>query len=124
MSQPNQPMLQAIAPQPIAADRQAPESRTRGVFVPLILVALGVFGATVLPTLRLFAERQALAQASIEQAAPLANAYKLRQAANALFSKTQALAEQGNPSARAVVNALKQRGVEMDPKAQTPAPPP
>lgn len=103
---------------------QVPDSRARSLFVPLMLIAVGILGTTVLPTLRLLAERQALTAANIGQAEPLVSAYRQRQAADALFSKTQVLADKGNPSARTVVEALKQRGVTIDPKAQTPAPPP
>ena len=102
---------------------EKPNNRTCGSFVPLLLLALGILGTTILPTIRLLAEQQALKNTAAEQVTLLANAYKIRTAADSLFSKTQALADKGNQNARIVVEALKQRGLTINPNAQTPAPP-
>ena len=109
---------------PISESIEKPYNGTSGLFVPLFLIAIALLGATAIPTLRLVSERQVLKDTDSEQATPLANTYKLRVAADSLFSKTQVLADKGNPSAMQVVEVLKQRGLTINPNAQTPAPPP
>ncbi len=94
----------------------------KSLFIPIALVAVAVFGLTLLPTIRLWSERGALTDAHTQQETPLANANKIRVAADSLFTKTKALADKGNPSASEVVEALKKRGFTITPKVQPATP--
>ncbi len=95
----------------------------REPFLPLLLLVIAFLSWTVIETIQLLAERRALVDAATQQTAPLAEARKIRAAADSLASKMQALADKGNPNAQAVVLELKRRGVTINPGAVTPAPP-
>lgn len=101
----------------------SPNAPTRGLFVPLLLLAFGFFGWTAIQTMLLLGDRQALTATVSQQATPIAAAHKIRVAADSLASKMQALADKGNPNAQEVVAELKQRGIAINPNASTPAPP-
>jgi len=98
-------------------------TQTRGPFIPLLLLLVGFVGWVGTQTTQLLRERWALKEVESHQAAPLAEAHKIRLAADSLASKTQILAAKGNPNAQVVVAKLKERGVTIDPSALTPAPP-
>jgi len=93
-------------------------------FVPLLLGLLVLLLWTAFQTVELLGERSALHDAHAAQDAPLEQAHKIRTAADSLASKTQTLADSGNPDARIVITNLKQRGITVNPTAKTLAPPP
>lgn len=95
----------------------------RGLFLPLLLLSVGALGALSVQAIGLLREYRALAQTSVQQAAMLDAAYKLRQAADSLMPKVKALADKGNADAQVVVSELKQRGIGINPDATTPTPP-
>lgn len=103
--------------------RVIPRPSFGGLFVPLLLLAVGFLGWTAMQTMQLLLERQALTQTAAQQAAALAAAYKIRVAADSLVPKMQALAEKGNPNAQAVAAELKRRGIVINPGALTVPPP-
>lgn len=96
----------------------------RSAFVPLLLGLLVLLLWTGFQTVELLGERRALRDAHAAQDAPLEQAQKIRAATDSLASKTQTLADSGNPDARIVITNLKQRGVTVNPTAKTLAPPP
>jgi hypothetical protein len=95
----------------------------RGPFVPLILLVVAFLVWTVFQTFELVRERSVLAQTRSLQAASITQAQKIRAATDSLASKTQKLADGGNPDAQLVVSQLKQRGITVNPYASTPPPP-
>ena len=108
---------------PDSDHRQHSNTQTRGPFIPLLLLLIGFVGWAGTQTTQLLRERRALKEMESQQAGALAQAHKIRLAADSLASKTQALAAKGNPNAQVVVAKLKERGVTIDPSASTPAPP-
>jgi hypothetical protein len=95
----------------------------RSPFLPLLLLVIAFLGWTILQTTELFREHFALNATRVQQAAPLAQAQKIRAATDSLASKTEKLAEGGNASAQIVIAQLKQRGITINPNASTPTPP-
>jgi hypothetical protein len=102
---------------------QRPSASPRGPFLPLLLLVIAFVSWTMVQTVQLLGDRRGLAEAAVQQATLLAAAHKIRLAADSLASKTQALADKGNPNAQAVVLELKKRGVTINPNAATQAPP-
>lgn len=93
-----------------------------GPFAPLLigLIALAVwFG---FQTVQLTKDRETLANARNQQAQVHGNAQKLRSQLDTLAAETAKLAAAGNSNAAIIVNALKQRGITIDP-SKAPAPP-
>ena len=99
------------------------DQNDRGPFLPLLLVTIAFLVWTIFQTTELVRERSALSQTRSAQAAPIGQAQKLRTAADSMFSKTQKLADAGNPNAQLVISELKQRGITVNPNASTPTPP-
>ena len=95
-----------------------------GAFVPLLLVVVAVLAWTVFQTTELLRQRDNLRAAHAAQEEALAQAQKIRAAADSLAGKTQKLAQAGNPNATLVIENLKRRGVTIDLSAKTPSPPP
>jgi hypothetical protein len=108
---------------PESDHREHLNTQPRGPFIPLLLLLIGFVGWVGTQTTQLLRERWALKEMESRQAAALAQAHKIRLAADSLASKTQALAAKGNPNAQVVVAKLKERGVTIDPSAPTPEPP-
>ncbi len=102
---------------------KTPDVQSRGSFVPLLLLAIGFLGLTVIQTTQLLNDRRALDEVASQQATSLAAAHKIRVATDSLVSKMQVLADKGNPNAKLVVAELKQRGITINPNAVTPSPP-
>ncbi|HYB50500.1 MAG TPA: hypothetical protein VED47_05255 [Burkholderiaceae bacterium] len=100
------------------------DTGSQSVFVPLLLLAVGVVGALLVQTVGLVREHQALTQTSSQQTAALAAAYKVRVATDSLIPKMQALADKGNADAQTVVAELKRRGIAINAAGSTQAPPP
>ena len=95
----------------------------RAPFLPLLLFMVAFLGWTIFQTTELIRERSSLAQTRSLQTAPLAQAQKIRVATDSMASKTQKLADAGNPNAQLVISQLKQRGITVNPNASTPPPP-
>jgi hypothetical protein len=57
------------------------------------------------------------------QAAPLAQAQRIRAATDSMVTKTRELADAGDPNAQLVIAQLRQRGVTINPNASTPPTP-
>ena len=96
-------------------------SAAHSPFVPLLLALVAVLGWMIFQTTQYVRERNDLARAHLMQDSGLDQAARIRTAADSLVSKTQALADGGDPIAQQIVAQLKQRGVSGKPDfAQAP----
>jgi hypothetical protein len=94
-----------------------------GVFLPLLLGLITLVLWFGFQTLQLAKERENLATLSANQAALYGNAQKMRAQLDAIAAETAKLAQAGNANAALIVDALKQRGITIDPsKAQVSVP--
>jgi hypothetical protein len=96
------------------------EQKPNDAFVPMLLIALAVLVWSGFQTFQLFKERASLANLRINQETTYQNAQKMRTQLDALAAGTQQLASSGNKNAQAVVNALQQRGITINPEAKKP----
>jgi len=96
-----------------------------GSFAPLLLGLLTLVIWFGFQTNQLVKEKDNLTNLRNNQTQVYANAQKMRTQLDALAAETAKLAQAGNPNAAALVNALKQRGITIDPsKAQVQPPAP
>jgi hypothetical protein len=97
--------------------------KPKSPFVPLLLLGIAVVVSMLYETVQLLGERVALAELKISQIQPLKDSQKLRAALGSFASRTQRLADAGDPSARLLVDELRKRGITIDPDAAPPPPP-
>jgi hypothetical protein len=81
--------------------------------LPLVLVAAAVLLALIVTTLQLVDERSQLVQLREAQAPQLQEANQFRERLQAMGSETARLADGGDATAKKIVDALKQQGVEL-----------
>lgn len=86
-----------------------------GGFAPLFLGLLTLVIWFGFQTFQLVKEKDNLANLRNNQTQVYTNAQKMRTQLDALAAETAKLAAAGNPNAAALVNALKQRGITIDP---------
>src|SRR5262245_45780821 len=84
-------------------------------FVPVALLAVTLFLWVGFQTTQLITERQTLQTLWQGQEAQVQSSQKLRASLDAIASGTGKLAQQGNPSAKLIVDELKKRGVTINP---------
>ena len=89
----------------------------RGLFVPMLLLALSVVLWFGFQTYQLVNERQQLAALRASQDAQVEGATKLRASLDTLATATAQLADSGNASARIIVEELRKRGITIKPAA-------
>jgi len=87
----------------------------RGTFWPVLLLLLAVLAWNGFQTTQLVIERQTLGNVKTTQEAPLEESKKLRAALDSLSTRTQRLADAGNPNAKLLVEQLRQRGITITP---------
>jgi len=85
------------------------------VFVPVALLAVTLLLWVGFQTTQLITERQTLQTLRQGQEAQIQSSQKLRASLDTIASGTAKLAQQGNPSARLIVEELKKRGVTINP---------
>ncbi len=93
-----------------------------GPFAPLLLGLITLVLWFGFQTMQLLKERENLATARTHQTTPYSNAQNMRAQLEVLAAETAKLAQAGNPNAALIVNALKQRGITIDPSKAKPAP--
>lgn len=93
-----------------------------GSFAPLFLGLATLVIWFGFQTYQLLREKDNLAQLKANQTQVYTNAQKMRAQLDALAAETAKLAQAGNPNAAALVNALKQRGITIDPSKAAPPP--
>ena len=103
----------------MSAPASAPGARP---FVPVLLVVLALGSWTGFQSWQLLAERSALQGIVASQAAQVAEATKLRAALDRIAAKTARLAAAGNGDASLIVEALRKRGVTINPDGGAPPP--
>lgn len=93
------------------------EEKQSRFFLPLLLLAVAVVIWFAFQASQLYQERANLAGLHSSQEATYQNAQKMRGQLDSLAAGTQKLANTGNRNAKAVVNALQQRGITIKPDA-------
>ncbi len=94
------------------------EQHSGNVFAPICLLAVAIVVWSGFQATQLYQERSSLASLRSNQETTFRNAEKMRAQLEALASGTQKLATAGNRNAQAVVSALQQRGVTINPEAK------
>lgn len=84
-------------------------------FIPLLLLGLAVVLWFGFQASELFQERSRMQAAGVAQEETYAKARKMRGQLDAIAAGAQRLADQGNPGAISVINALKARGITINP---------
>jgi uncharacterized membrane protein len=98
--------------------RQAEKS----AFPALLIALLALIGWFSFQAIQLFEERNALADSHQAQEQQMQNASKMRASLDAMASETARLAQQGNASARTLIDELRKRGVTINPKDKAASP--
>ena len=101
------------------ATTAAPVPHTMSAFLPIVMIGLVLLAWFVFQATQLRAERDAIRDATVGQDRSVDEAKKLRDSFYAIAHGAEQLADAGNPSARLIVDGLKQRGITI-----TPNPPP
>ncbi|HRL76103.1 MAG TPA: hypothetical protein PK440_05865 [Candidatus Accumulibacter phosphatis] len=96
------------------------EQQPGNVFLPICLLAVAMVIWSGFQASQLYQERNSLASLRSNQEATFRNAEKMRAQLEALASGTQKLATAGNRNAQAMVGALQQRGITINPEAKKP----
>ena len=89
-------------------------------FLPLLLLAWTLVTLAGLQTYGLLSERDQLATALTNQAAPLEEAQRVRAQLQSLATGAADLAEQGNENAQRLIDELAKQGVTVNPSVATP----
>lgn len=90
------------------------QAATKSVFLPALLLALAGLGTLATLTHQYLVERELLAARLAASEAQVNESRRVRAALDSLASATKALAVEGNPNARALVDELQRRGVTID----------
>jgi hypothetical protein len=88
-----------------------------GAFVPLLLVVAMLLLWFGFQTVQLVKEREHVGTLRANQATIYANAQKMRAQLDAIAADTARLAQAGNPHAAQIVEALRARGITINPNA-------
>ena len=88
-----------------------------GIFLPLLLILITLVSWFGFQTFQLVKERENLKTLQTNQETMFTNAQKMRAQLDAIAAGTARLAEHGNANAAQVVNALKAKGISINPNA-------
>jgi hypothetical protein len=88
------------------------------VFIPMCLLAVAWTLWAVFQMIMLFQEGSNLKTLKANQEPTVQQAMKLRAQLDSIAAKTAELAAKGNSGAKSIVDALKQRGITIDPNAK------
>ena len=115
------PITQESVPSTRANYRSVNERR--GMFVPVLVLALAFVGWTGFQMLMLMRESDALKSSQAGQEQAVQQSGKLRNGLDAIARETLKLADGGNANARLIVDELRKRGVtiNLDTPAALPA---
>jgi hypothetical protein len=100
----------------------AAAGRPRSPFVPMLLLATTVLGATAFQTLVLFTSRGAFVKAITAQDPQMEQSKKVRTALESIATRTARVAQAGNANATVIVEELRKRGITINPDSPVPAP--
>jgi hypothetical protein len=93
------------------------DTNRSGIFLPLLLILITLVLWFGFQTAQLVKERGNLKTLQANQEKMLNNAQKMRAQLDAIAAGTARLAQQGNANAAQVVNALKAKGISINPNA-------
>lgn len=88
-----------------------------GVFLPLLLVTISLLLWFGFQTVQLIAERSQVDTLHTNQTPVFQNAQRMRRQLDTLAAGTQRLADGGNANAKVITDALRQRGITINPEA-------
>jgi len=88
-----------------------------GLFLPVLLILITLVIWFGFQTYQVVKERENLKTLQANQETMFNNAQKMRAQMDAIAAETARLAQQGNANAAQVVNALKARGITINPNA-------
>jgi hypothetical protein len=97
------------------------DSSRSGFFLPMLLVMITLVVWFGFQTYQLAIERGNLKTLQANQDVMFNNAQKMRAQLDAIAAGTARLAQQGNVNAAQVVNALRAKGITINPNATPPA---
>lgn len=95
----------------------------RSLIVPLAVELSAMLIWAGFQTVQLLHDRGKLKEAYTNQGAPLQTAQTIRTQMDAIAAGTLKLANQGNANAKLIIQALAERGINVDPNVKTPVPP-
>jgi hypothetical protein len=93
------------------------KKKAHSPFLPVLLALVSLFLSSGFQTIRLFEEGSDLRSLRASQENVFENAQKMRAQLDAIASGTAGLAAAGNPRAKLVVDALRDRGITIKPNA-------
>ncbi|MBK1631627.1 hypothetical protein CKO31_12910 [Thiohalocapsa halophila] len=107
-----------------ASKRSAKRSRLRerlagdkptSAFLPILLVTCAITGLLLIQAAQLYADRSQLAELRASQRPAYKEAQRLQSQLEGVAADTAVLAEQGNANAKLIIEALRSRGINIDP---------
>lgn len=87
-------------------------------FLPLLLVASAMVALLLFQTLQLYRDRSSLAEVRAAQQPAYREAQRLQEQLEGVAAATAKLADEGNQNARLIIDALRSRGITIDPDAR------
>lgn len=84
-------------------------------FLPILLVTCAITGLLLFQASQLYGDRSQLAELRAGQRPAYKEAQRLQDQLEGMAADTADLAEQGNANARLIVEALRSRGITIDP---------
>lgn len=97
-----------------------PSRENRSAFLPVLLLALGFLAWSGFQTVVLTRESDSFKAMAATQDKSLQDAFKLRNALDALARDTRKLSDAGNAGARLIVDELRKRGVTISTDVASP----
>lgn len=84
-------------------------------FLPILLVTCAITGLLLFQAAQLYTERSQLAELRASQRPAYKEAQRLQGQLEGMAADTAVLAEQGNANAQLIIDALRSRGISIDP---------
>jgi hypothetical protein len=84
-------------------------------FLPILLVTCAITGLLLFQAAQLYGDRSQLAELRSTQRPAYKEAQRLQSQLEGMAADTAILAEEGNANARLIVDALRSRGISIDP---------
>lgn len=95
-----------------------PQKIASVLFLPLLLITVGLTLWSGFQTYVLLGESRALKVAHANQEPTVQQATKLRAQLDSIAARTQLLADKGNSGAKTIVDQLKKRGITINPNSK------
>ena len=95
--------------------RRLAGDKPTSAFLPILLVTCAISGLLLFQTAQLYGDRARLADLRSTQRPAYKEAQRLQDQLEGMAADTALLAEQGNANATLIVEALRSRGITIDP---------